>query len=102
MTKRQIHMSLDVRGAIRGLAWQRRSSWSLVGSCRKSDGTLMTSDEILDELLDAVAAGYAVIPMCNPVDCPEFDFQNGCPGHEIPESDTPTEGKTVPNEAVSK
>lgn len=79
------HVCLDVRGAIRNGFWKKYSSWSLVGHAKKPDGTSMTEDEILDALLDYVAAGYNVIPLGPP--CDGFSYTEGCPGHERGDDD---------------
>lgn len=73
---RTIHVCLDVRGCIHNGEWRR----SLVGACYDSKTSRkLTASEILDELLDHVAAGHKVIPYGNP--CEGFSYETGCPGH---------------------
>jgi hypothetical protein len=65
---------MSVRGAIRNGEWRG----SLVGSCREN-GRILTADEILDRLCDALAAGEEMLPF---QDCDNWDPKNGCMGHE--------------------
>lgn len=80
---RSIHICLDVRGCIHNGEWRR----SMVGCCTDATGRKLTAREILDELLDHVAAGHKVIPFGEP--CEGFSYETGCPGHpEGSEEDT--------------
>ncbi len=72
---RTIHVGMSVRGAIRNGEW----CGSLVGYCRKPDGSLMTRDEIFDALCDHLTQGHEMIPFGEP--CDGWDWKEGCPGH---------------------
>jgi hypothetical protein len=86
------HMCLSIRGALRNGVWKKRSSWSLVGACKKADGTLMTEGEIFNELCDQLAQGHEVIPYG---ECPNFDWKVGCQcGMKTDEIDASFEVKT--------
>jgi len=85
MSSKTFHVNLDVRGAIRNGYWRKYADWSLVGHAVKEDGSLMDSDEILNELLDHVAAGHRVIPI-GPA-CEGFSYEDGCPGHLVETED---------------
>jgi len=75
-----LHVQIDIRGAIRRGWWKEGGDMSLVGSVRFPDGRHATSDEILDMLLDHIAAGHHVLPIGEP--CEGFSYETGCPGHE--------------------
>ncbi len=76
-----VHMCLDVRGAI-----QNRSFDGFV----KDDGTPATRTEALNFLLDHVAQGHRVIPLVDT--CEGFSYEDGCPGHDVPEKPAGGEG----------
>lgn len=69
---RILHMCLSVRGA---LNWDKRRLSKLI---RHTDtGKWASAAEAKDWLMDHLAQGHEVVPMCN---CPGFDFKDGCPG----------------------
>ncbi len=70
---RHFHMWLDVRGALAN--WSDRE---FRGAFKHDDGRAMTAREAKEALMDEIAQGHRVIPIG---DCPDFDFQTGCPGH---------------------
>jgi hypothetical protein len=82
MTKKILHMCLDVRGALKNF---RPSEW--VGCCTDHEtGRVLTADEIHDAFCDELAKGHEVIPFGEA--CEGFDYSGGgCPGHEAPEKD---------------
>lgn len=84
MGRQIIHMCLDIRGAI---DWSPRLLRSLVRD--KKTRQYVSAREAREYLLDRLAEGKRVLPMC---DCPGFDFQKGCPGKELAEDDAPARG----------
>lgn len=79
MTARITHLCLDVRGALHN--WSDRQ---MKGVFNHDDGRKMTPHEAREALMDEIAKGHEVIP-CGPV-CEGFDYQTGCPGHDVPEA----------------
>lgn len=69
---RQIHIGLDLRGAIR--------NGDLAGFT-KGDGKPASRSEALDFLLEQIALGRRVIPFG---ECDLWNYQTGCPGHPTP------------------
>ncbi len=72
MTTR-MHMSLDVRGALR---WPQRR---LANMFRRADGSYASAYEAVEFLFDQLAAGHKVLPLG---ECEGFSFETGCPGHD--------------------
>lgn len=72
-----MHMCLDTRGA---LNWPKRELAKLVRD--KVTGRYLSADAAREWLLDELAKGHEVLPMC---DCPNFDFKKGCPGKAVSE-----------------
>lgn len=71
------HLSLSIEGGIR---WAKE----LCG-CIEVDGrTLNTEKEVCDYLRGQLALGRKYLPMG---DCDNFDYQQGCLGHTIPDHD---------------
>lgn len=68
---RHLHLSLDIRGALRN-----KDGWKAVSS---PDGRRVTKEEAREWLMDRLSEGKRVLPM-GP--CEGFSFQTGCPGHE--------------------
>lgn len=90
MTAMQLHMCLDVRGALKTLMKSRakRSAFTDTG------GQPMTRMQAIDGLMDELSKGHEVVPMhkgcdspCrNSAKCKGFDFKGGgCPGHPVEE-----------------
>lgn len=69
---RTIHLCLDIRGALMHRHFK---------GFQHDDGRPMTSREAQAALMDELAKGRRVLPVCDPADCPDFDYQTGCPGH---------------------
>lgn len=79
MTK-SFHMGLSVRGALRNLCLNPKTS--ILGSASDSKtGRKLSKGEIFDELCDHLAAGHKVIPFSG--HCEGFSYETGCPGHEV-------------------
>jgi len=77
MTTRRVHFSLDISGALK-----RPKDWV---NCITVDGkTFATAEEVTSFLKEQLALGRRLLPLAD--DCEGFDYQTGCPGHEI--SDT--------------
>jgi hypothetical protein len=75
-----VHMSLSVRGA---LSWPKSLQRNLALGLHHDDGSVFSVEDLRTYLMDALAAGYEVIPLG---DCPGFDPKKGCPGHSIAKS----------------
>jgi hypothetical protein len=75
---RKFHLALSVRGTLHN-APDRELRTMFV----KPDGSYASVREAKDFLMDQLAAGRKVIPTC---ECDNFDYQNGCMGHEEPEN----------------
>jgi hypothetical protein len=67
-------MALDIAGWL--MSHNRRQDYR--GMFRHDDGRMMTPDEAKAELLHQLANGRKLLPYG---DCPDFDYQAGCPGH---------------------
>ena len=67
---RRFHMCLDIRGALNN---------GMTAGFMHDDGSPMTKQEGRDALYDELAKGRRLIPLG---DCPTFDYQTGCPGHD--------------------
>lgn len=50
----------------------------LDGLMEYEDGTPLSGAEAREHLTECLENGWRVFPVGN---CPEFDHQNGCPGH---------------------
>lgn len=74
---KRIHLSLDIRGAL--LNWVD-SEW--IGVVTDDDGRKLSPREAKARLLDELANGKKFLPIG---ECEGFDYQTGCPGHEIPD-----------------
>ncbi len=75
MGRRIVHMSMDVRGAL------RMSKRQLGRLMRHASGRWATPVEAHDALCDHLAKGHETIPMG--AACEGFDFKKGCPGHDV-------------------
>lgn len=73
-------MSLDIRGCLTN--WKDRD---MRGMFKHDDGREMDPREAKAVLLDELAKGHRVLPVGD--ECPAFDYQTGCPGHERPNID---------------
>lgn len=77
MATRRMHMSLSVEGALRQ---------KMFGGFEE-DGKPVSKAKAKAYLEQCKAEGKKVIPMCSDEECPDFDYQKGCPGHPIPEQE---------------
>jgi hypothetical protein len=73
------HLGLDIRGALHN--WDNRI---MARVFTDNDGRSMTAWEARESLMDHIARGHRVIP-CDPEACDAWDYQRGCPGHEVEE-----------------
>lgn len=74
------HMCISVRGM---LNWSDRETKRNLRTITKDDGSHFSSvHEFRNTLMDELAKGHEVIPMCK--DCDNFDFKKGCLGHPKP------------------
>ncbi len=71
---RDFHVGMSVRGALRNCTWRRE----LVGNCTV-EGRVLTADEIFDMLCDELTKGHEIIPYSP---CDNWDWKDGCQGHE--------------------
>lgn len=83
--RRTVHMCVNINGLL-------KRDDELLGKLFTDNGVNRPGSEVREWLKLQLTEGKRVLPMG---DCEGFDFQTGCPGHEIPEPDlmvTPTEG----------
>lgn len=78
MTQQITHMCIDLKGALRN--W-RDGAW--IGVVTDDEGRTMEPWEVRAQFLKDLADGKRVIPMTS--SCQGFDYQTGCPGHEVSE-----------------
>ena len=74
---RIVHVSLDVRGALR---WSKRQMARMF--VKPSTGKYATANEVHEYLCEELAKGHEKLPLAK--DCEEFDYKTGCPGHDAP------------------
>ena len=74
------HMCMNIEGALRN--YKRRS---MAGLITEDNGAEWTDKMVRDYLAECLAKGLRVIPFG---DCNGFDYQKGCPGHEIDSTKT--------------
>ena len=75
-----IHLSMDIRGALRNLCFDPESS--ILGSAVDvRTGRTLTKSELFDELCNMLEAGQKVMPVGQA--CDGFSYQTGCPGHNV-------------------
>ena len=75
---RRFHMCIDIAGVLR---WPDKTLCKLF---KEEDGTKRAGSYVRDFLKMELLKGRKVLPMCDPKDCPGFDYVSGCPGHEEP------------------
>lgn len=73
MSRRIIHMCLDIKGGIINARWLR-------GNITVDGKTLRTTAEVKNFLQSQLDMGRKVLPMCR---CDNFDYQKGCLGHDV-------------------
>lgn len=78
MASKIIHTCIDLRGAL--LNWSDRI---MRGVFTDDAGKVMSVREAKLFLLEQIAMGRKVIPCSG--DCDGFDYQKGCPGHDVTE-----------------
>lgn len=84
MTTTRRHLSLSIAGALR---WDRK----LTGLLTDDNGRELTDKEVRAYLKECQAKGWRLIP-CG--DCDDFDYQTGCRGHAVTESEASDTKKT--------
>jgi hypothetical protein len=83
-----IHMCMDVKGV---LSWPPKEfNRMFKGSVKRDDGTIMPPEEFRFYLMEELEKGHKVIPLSDK--CEGFDYQTGCPGHEVSLSITEPSG----------
>lgn len=75
---RSYHLGLDVAGAIRNRHF---------GGFHDDQGRPFSKRRAEKELQYLLVKGVKMIPLCDPCDCPNFDNETGCPGHESREGE---------------
>jgi len=75
-----IHICVDIRGAIMRLSQSRAK---MAPGMSDDNGRPLTRLQAIDALMCELAKGRKVLPMGN--DCVGFDYQTGCPGHQVEE-----------------
>lgn len=75
------HLYIDVNGVLK----MRESEFNrqFEGVVRDDNGRLMSVAEVRKYFEDARAKGHRVVPTTS--ECIGFDFQTGCPGHQVKE-----------------
>ena len=54
------------------------------GVLKDDNGNPCSDAAVRKELQDHLAKGHTCLPMCDPAECPDFDYRGGgCPGHGI-------------------
>lgn len=82
MGSRQIHLCLDVSGAIRN---------KMFSGFRDEQGKRMSRKAAHQELLNLQAQGIKVIPIGER--CEGFSYETGCPGHDVQDEDVTEESE---------
>jgi hypothetical protein len=77
---RRFHVSVNIQGL---LEMHRRRKITML---LHDDGRTMTDAEARQYLYDALSEGKRVLPCSD--ECDAFDYQNGCPGHIINETES--------------
>ena len=76
---RTIHVCVDVRGLLRGLAFSE-DPWFMEILNDPETGKAITKEELFEKLCDELIAGHRKMPIGEP--CDGFSYETGCPGHE--------------------
>ena len=71
---------MSVRGAL------RKPDKEIKGILLHNDGRPMSASEVRETLFDELSKGHEKIPIG---DCDNFDYKNGCQGHEQKEKIEP-------------
>jgi hypothetical protein len=71
--RKKLHMCQSIEGALKN--WSP-SQWKAVARDNK-----LTVAQVKSEFRHYLREGKRVLPLSN--DCEGFDYENGCPGHEI-------------------
>ena len=72
---REFHLCMDIRNTLAGGTDREFATMLLV------NGKQLSARKAKEFLLDELAKGRKFLP-CVP--CDTFDYQTGCPGHEMP------------------
>lgn len=72
------HMQIDIAGCLRN-----HTDRQLGRMFHGEDGSTMTGPQVRDWLRLQLAHGKRLLPCAD--NCEGFDFQTGCPGHDVPE-----------------
>lgn len=83
-----LHCCLDTRGAMK---WPKRELAKLVRDTET--GRYLSAEAAWNWLADELAKGHKVLPMC---DCPDFDYEKGCPGKVVAEPVQSADSKEKP------
>lgn len=81
--KQRVHMSMNIEGALRNYGRK-----SMKGLITDDDGTEWSDLKVRNYLQECLNKGWRLLP-CG--DCEGFDYQKGCPGHPMEETEL-TEG----------
>lgn len=73
MNGKNFHLRLDIKGAL------LRTDKEMIGVYQRDDGQTLTPQEARLMLMDELAQGRLFLPVG---ECDNFDFNNGCLGHE--------------------
>ena len=75
------HLAVDIRGFL----LNNKRDRDFKGVFTHDNGQPMSADQARNALMDELAKGHKVIPTCP---CEGFDYQHGCPGHDVPDEAT--------------
>lgn len=81
MASRNYHMCLDIAGILKNKLGKK----SLKGIFTDENNRPCSHAEAIEYLTSCLQKGWRVIPMG---DCDNFDYQEGCQGHDVIEKDT--------------
>lgn len=85
MAKR-IHMSVNIKGFLRNFKGKH------LNGMMTDNGVPLSGRECRNRLYRMLSEGKKLIRTCDESECPDFDeFENGCPGHEIPQEQMDSE-----------
>jgi hypothetical protein len=79
---RTVHLSLNIAGFLRNAKFPKEFR-----GFTDDEGNEMPPAVARDALRLEQARGKRVLPMCDPAECPDFDFDKGCPGHPKEENE---------------
>lgn len=75
---RNTHMRMSIAGYLKN-----KNTEDMAGDFTDDSGREMSGHAVKAFLIDELGKGRKYLPMCDPSECPDFDYaEHGCPGHE--------------------